>query len=188
VTTPVEELPPPREGAEAGYYPDPLGSGRGRWWDGAQWTPTVGPRYEEPAAPNQLLPPPEKVCKRCGVRSATFAGNCPNCGRSYTGLTPLQIVGISAAVVLFTLGGCAACVAVSIWDLNDNSISQAEFDAISNGMPRAEVERRLGDPYIEYESDGVECISYNEEGDSLFGDEYDFCFDSAGRLAVKGSE
>jgi hypothetical protein len=37
------DLPPPEEGTDPGYYPDPLGGKYPRWWDGTQWTARVGP-------------------------------------------------------------------------------------------------------------------------------------------------
>lgn len=39
----------------AGWYPDPAGSGRSRWWDGAQWTENFETPYS--LAPAQLTAP-----------------------------------------------------------------------------------------------------------------------------------
>ena len=39
----------------AGWYPDPAGSGRSRWWDGAQWTDSFETPYS--LAPQQLTAP-----------------------------------------------------------------------------------------------------------------------------------
>ena len=67
----LEGLPPPRSDAEAGFYPDPLRTGRARWWDGKQWTLRMGPRVTADAPMEKVVPPPKRVCRRCGMRWAT---------------------------------------------------------------------------------------------------------------------
>ena len=47
--TNLEDLPPPADKAPEGYYPDPLGGGRMRWWDGERWVNRVGAETPEVA-------------------------------------------------------------------------------------------------------------------------------------------
>ncbi len=185
----LSELPHPKRGAEAGYYPDPLGSGRARWWDGNAWTSTVGPKVEADAPLDKPLPAPTKVCPRCAVQTQTFAPRCPNCGRIYSRPSAWQIVGIAAAILVLGIGGCGACVAIGINaaedELDDTAISQRQFDSVERGATRDEIEARFGDPYLTDSDDGLECLTYPERGEGLFELAYfDFCF-REGRLVSK---
>lgn len=161
--TELSELPPPRRGARAGYYPDPLGGRNARWWDGKSWTLTVGPRVAADAPPNKALAPPTKVCPRCATEAETFAGECPNCGRSYTLSSPRKIAAIVIGAVVLTLGGCGACalIGVKLADegFEEHSISRAEFTSVTPGTTRLEVEERFGDPSDTYRSRGATCIT-----------------------------
>jgi len=176
----LSELPPPSKAAEAGYYPDPLGSGRARWWNGAAWTATVGPKVEPDAPFDRPVPPPTKVCRRCAVQSQTFAPECPNCGRNYTRASGPQLVGIIAASLLLTVGGCGACIAIGIEageeELERTAITRDEFDAVPPGASREPVEARLGAPFDTDRDGDLVCLTYNEEGE-LFGDFYELCFE-----------
>jgi hypothetical protein len=192
----LEAQPPPRKGAKAGYYPDPLGSGRARYWDGASWTPTVGPRVAADAAPSRPVPPPAKVCKHCGTKAETFAGECPNCGKSYTQNTGLIIAAIATAVVatLLFLGGCAlfiASVADEVEDeLDSTAITQEQFDSVTIGSSRESVEAALGGPFERNENRNGVCLFYNEKSESILGiGSYRFCFDADGlstKRAISG--
>ena len=68
------EQPPPRKGATAGYYPDPLGSGRGRYWDGHTWTDAmVGGARSRPTPQVEPCPASRRtsVCRHCGAAEPT---------------------------------------------------------------------------------------------------------------------
>jgi hypothetical protein len=179
--TELTELPAPRRGARAGYYPDPLGGRHARWWDGSNWTLTVGPIVPADAPRNKALAPPTKVCPRCATQAETFAGNCPNCGRSYTQSSPLKIAALIVASGLLLLGGCGGCfvigAAVVTDEFEDQSISRAEFASVAPGASRSEVESRFGDPIDTYRERGATCIDYYEEDQGIFGfDYFEFCF------------
>ena len=182
---PIEDLPPPRTGAAAGFYPDPLGSNRGRWWDGTGWTLRIGPRVPPGTAMGKQLDPPEKTCPRCGMTSQTFASHCPSCGRDFR-LNRGMIVGMVAAAIGVTLllGGCVALI--NLADSGDDEISREDFDSVSFGDSMSSVEEEFGDPWEreEFREQGatVKCIEYFDEGD--LDRTYDFCFVN-GRLVNK---
>jgi Protein of unknown function (DUF2510) len=190
--TELSELPAPRRGARAGYYPDPLGGRHARWWDGNAWTLNVGPLVPPEAPRNKALAPPTKVCPRCATQAETFAGNCPNCGRSYTQASPWKIAALIAASGLLLIGGCGGCVllgaAVVNDELEDQSISRSEFTAVPPGATRAAVESRFGDPVDTYRSQGAVCLEYYEGDQGIFSfDFYEFCFLN-GRLVSKHAD
>jgi hypothetical protein len=58
---------------QAGWYPDPAGSGHQRWWDGAQWGPFAPPPQFAPQAPGPFPPgqPIMVVTSRDDGRNAT---------------------------------------------------------------------------------------------------------------------
>ena len=190
----LSEQPPPRKGAKAGFYPDPLGGGRARWWDGASWTHQIGPLVDEGAAKGKAMAPPTKVCRHCGAQSETFDPNCPNCGRSYARTSGVVIGAIVAGCIgiVLLLGGCAVLFVAVTNEVTDNyEISEAQFNSIQLGSTRADVENRLGDPLDRFhEKDPpqgeVLCISYTQEDGDLFDvfDPYEFCFVD-GRLYEK---
>jgi len=180
----LSQLPPPRRGAGAGYYPDPLGSGRARWWDGTAWTSTVGPKVEADAPLDRPLDPPTKVCPRCAVQSETFAPACPNCGRTYGRASAWQIIAIAVGSLVLLVGGCGACVALVDEELDRNAITDEEFDSVRRGTTRAEVEARFGEPFETFRDGRLDCVSYGDESGFLDLSFYDFCFRN-GRLAYK---
>ena len=180
--TELSELPAPRKGARAGYYPDPLGGRHARWWDGNSWTLTVGPIVGADAPRNRALAPPTKVCPRCATQAETFAGNCPNCGRSYTQSSPLKLAAIIVASCLLVLGGCGGCLVLgaSVLDdeLEERSITYAQFASVGPGATRLEVEDRFGDPVDTYRArGGATCLDYYKADQSFLGfDYFQFCF------------
>jgi hypothetical protein len=182
--TELSELPAPRRGARAGYYPDPLGGRHARWWDGNAWTLTVGPLVATDAPRNKALAPPTKVCPRCSTQAETFAGECPNCGRSYTQSSPWKIAAIAAAALLLTVGGCAGCVALVADDASEEySISRDEYASLALGTPQTVVESELGEPFADERTAARTCLYYHEN--DLFSDrEFGLCFRD-GRLARK---
>lgn len=184
---------PPSADAEPGYYPDPFGGARARWWTGEAWTSSVGPKVEEDWPPDEPLPYPTKVCPRCGTKARTFGAACPSCGRTYGRAGPLQIAAIAVGAVLLTIGGCAGMVAAGLWfgerELEEHEISRARFDSVPLGAAQAGVEDTLGDPLQREDDDGLECLTYHEEDASLLGgDFFELCFDEQGRLASKDAQ
>jgi hypothetical protein len=187
--TDLADLPPPRKGAKAAYYPDPLRTGRARWWDGSRWTLQVGPRVTADAPMGKAIPPPVKVCPRCAAQSETFAGECPNCGRSYTLSSPWKIAAICVAALLLLIGGCGACAVIGINladdELERHSITRGEFAEVQLGTPQAAVERTLGEPVTRERIGGRRCISYDDQDVGLLeGGFFQFCFEN-GLLASK---
>jgi Protein of unknown function (DUF2510) len=173
--TELSELPPPRKGARAGYYPDPLGGRYARWWDGQAWTLTVGPLTPQEAPRNKALAPPKKTCPHCGVESETFEGNCPNCGRSYSRTSPWTIAAVIAGAVVLTVGGCGGCIALIASESDEHSISSREFAQVTPGTSQAAIESDFGEPLAEEESVDETCLYY--QADDFFSDrEYAFCF------------
>jgi hypothetical protein len=188
------EQPPPRKGAKAGYYPDPLGSGKARWWDGANWTHMLGPLVEAGSPRSRKVPPPTKVCSHCGAQSETFESNCPNCGRSY-GLSRGGLIAIIAAACVagvLLLGGCAALIVAGVNEVEEEQdayeITREQFDSIQSGATRSSVEASLGEPYEtdRFEESGLQvtCLYYPEKGEDVFSEMIEFCF-VGGRLDSK---
>lgn len=62
-------LPPAGVGCDAGWYPDPLGSGQ-RYWDGAKW----GLKAPEPASPDLYGAGFAQWCRQHGWRPKAVAG------------------------------------------------------------------------------------------------------------------
>jgi hypothetical protein len=181
----LSEQPPPRRGAKAGYYPDPLGGRRARWWDGQSWTLQVGPLTPPDAPKGKTVAPATKVCRHCGAKADTFEGTCPNCGKPYGQSNGWVIAAIVAACLTFLLflGGCAAVFGLLISSVHrSHSISRSDFDSVARGSTISSVEARFGTPLdSKHEQDQfhgrVLCLTYNKEGGGTFNfDTYDFCF------------
>ena len=82
----------------AGWHPDPQGSGRSRYWDGARWTdhfqgslpaaPVPVPQAPVPelarrsveTADVQLKPKVNAYCESCGASLNARSAFCPDCG------------------------------------------------------------------------------------------------------------
>jgi hypothetical protein len=190
----LEQQPPPLPGAKPGFYPDPLRTGRARWWDGSSWTLRMGPRVSADAPAEKQVPPPTKVCRHCGAQPETHESKCPNCGKGYEQNTGVIIAIVAAAVaVVLLLGGCAVFIAAVVDDVDDidppNAITQAEFDSVPLGATRGSVEARLGEAFeierFQLNRGPVLCLYYNQAGQGLFDDdEFRLCF-AAGRLYAK---
>jgi uncharacterized protein DUF2510 len=189
----LSEQPPPRRGAKAGYYPDPLRGRRARWWDGQGWTLQVGPLVPPDAPKGKTVSPTTKVCRHCGAQADTFEGTCPNCGKPYGQTNGWVIAAIVAACLIFVIfvGGCAVVFGLLINSTDHrHAISQSEFDSVAIGSTQNAVESRLGSPYNRYQyADGargpVSCIYYHQEGERRFSrDYYGLCF-VQGRLDSK---
>lgn len=187
--TEISQLPAPRRGAKPGYYPDPLGTGRARWWDGSGWTMRVGAVVPPDAPAGKPVAPPTKQCRHCGAQSETFEGSCPNCGRTY-GTRPGVIAAIVAAsclAVILLLGGCVALIGLAVEEAGDEidkrSITRTEFNSIEPGQSEASVRAELGKPTREKEfgQPPTRCTYYPQREDGLLGlDEYRFCFQNGG--------
>jgi hypothetical protein len=178
----LSEQPPPRKGAKAGYYPDPLGGKRARWWDGANWGHMLGPPVAADAARGKAIAPPTKVCRHCGAQSETFDSTCPNCGRSYT-ISRGMVIGATLGVVLLVLflGGCVAVLATLDTSDDDEALSKAEFDTIRIGTPKSSVERRFGGPAstseIEQGQRRYVCDYYDDSADRFDENDYfELCY------------
>jgi Protein of unknown function (DUF2510) len=185
----LSEQPPPRKGAKAGYYPDPLGSTRSRYWDGSNWTPTLGPQVPEGTARGKSIPPPTKVCPHCHAQAETFETTCPNCGRAY-GMNRgviAGIIGATVAVLVLFVGGCVAFVAV-VDDLEiEGEISRSEFESVQIGTTETTIRDRFGSPAdtsdVEETGGAYKCLYYDDD-DFDEDDYYEFCF-RAGTLFSK---
>jgi hypothetical protein len=185
----LSQQPPPSKRAKPGYYPDPLRTGRSRYWDGSAWTLMMGPKVTAEEPLSKQVPTPTKVCRGCGTQTETYETNCPNCGRSYgrmsTGALIALIVGGVLAMVVF-LGGCAALIVVGVNEAEDEidetSITRQQFGSIQLGSTRAAVEDELGRPWDREQYDRpagpLSCLYYNDVKASVFDDrsEYEFCF------------
>jgi hypothetical protein len=193
--TSLSEQPPPRKGAAAGYYPDPLGSRRARWWDGASWTHQIGPVVAPDSPRGRPASPPKRVCRHCGAESETFADACPNCGRGF-GTSPGVIAAIIAGAVLALLLGLAGCglLVTAVVDevgeeIDERAITKAEFDSVQLGSSEAQVRAALGPPIRESETRrGGECLYYAREGEGLFDiNDFKLCF-RGGLLDTKSAD
>jgi Protein of unknown function (DUF2510) len=191
--TTLSEQPPPRRGAKAGYYPDPLQSGRARYWDGSSWTLTIGPQIAADAPKSRTVPPPTKVCRHCGAQAETFEGNCPHCGRGYGQSSGPAIAAIVAACVLLILflGGCAVFIGAVVEeaDFDDEAISQREFDSLQIGTTIGAVRARFGRPLetaeIETGRRRATCLYYEDADQPFEEDDYfELCF-AGGKLYAK---
>jgi hypothetical protein len=66
-------VPPPPSSPPPGWYPDPDGGPKQRWWDGRAWTSheqTVSPQAAYCRACGSQLDPRAVICPRCGVAAA----------------------------------------------------------------------------------------------------------------------
>jgi Protein of unknown function (DUF2510) len=147
--TRLEDLPPPKEGRDPGYYPDPLYGKYPRWWDGERWTPRTGP------LPQPDLEPGEDRDVRLTPRdaSALIGATFRLYGR-FPYLFPILAAGVIIpfdVIVLATTGTyqathapVAAQIAVTLigWVLISPLISALHVHAVSD--VRQSEEPRIG--------------------------------------------
>jgi Protein of unknown function (DUF2510) len=159
----LSEQKAPARGAKPGFYPDPLGTPRARWWDGERWTMRVGPKTPEGAAKGKAIPAPEPTPTSPWAVAGAIAASC--------------------LAILLLLGGCAALIVVGVNEAEDEigeyAITKAQYDLVEPGTPESVLRARLGEPISEdsFKRGRIECIYYPEEDGGLFDIEsFQFCF------------
>jgi hypothetical protein len=209
----LADAPPPEGGAE-GFYPDPLGGTRARWWDGTKWTSKMGqkmpPGTAPPTPPVQQaastpgsgpIAAPTKLCPHCGAQAATHESKCPHCGKSYKKRTGLKIFAVLCGIGLLFLIGCVALIGTAVdeaeKDQQAHAITSQEFQSVDIGTSQSAIEKRFGEPddsqdfqqknVLKPGSQNSSCIYYNEDdADLLEGKFFQFCF-TEGKLDSKNA-
>jgi Protein of unknown function (DUF2510) len=87
----LDDLPPPDDGAPAGWYPDPLGGRYPRWWNGSEWTYRSGEEPEVPLGPGEDPQVPRRPRQPTALIGAAF--------RLY-GRFPLLFAVLAAGVIV----------------------------------------------------------------------------------------
>lgn len=113
-----------------GWYPDPQGSGRQRWWDGQRWTEhyQAPPAQPIPPAPVGLpaspapagIPGPPAVAPKQGMSGGTKA--------------LLWILAILGVLIVLGIGGCVACGAVLTKEVN-NALEDKDYGTVGLRQP-----------------------------------------------------
>jgi hypothetical protein len=178
--------------ADAGWNPDPYGRHELRYFDGSAWTENVSDAGAQGTDPLGGVPAPP--------RPATAPAYQQQVAPKKKARWPWVLL---ALFVVFGLGvvGCVAIVGTAVdhaakeigREQEKHAISQAEFDAVQLGTPKATVLATLGkepEDTSSFKSQAgnatvqSDCIYYWESG-RTFGSWYQLCFDSAGNLRTK---
>lgn len=153
--------PPP------GWYPDPEGGPRRRWWDGTRWTENLEGAQPLPPAPPRYSGAGWKIAL------AVFLALC------------LGIAGCFAVVIDVGVNEVKK-------ELDRHAITPDQFRSVERGARRESVIEQLGVPPLGPSSyddadvpnaaGGGDCIVYKQKGTTLGF--YEFCF-RRGRLRSK---
>jgi Protein of unknown function (DUF2510) len=131
--TQLSELPPPRKGARAGYYPDPLGSRHARWWDGQAWTFRVGPLTPPDAPRNRALERRRSSARSAGSNRRPSRAPAPTAAAA----TALPLVANES---------------------DEHSINSREYAQVAPRTAHEAVESDFDEPYAEEGVRRRECL------------------------------
>jgi hypothetical protein len=188
----------------AGWSSDPYGRHEQRYFDGSSWTEHVSDNGVQSVDANLTAAPPAPVVvppmTPAQPRYAAPVQQTPTIIVKHRSRWPWVVLAI---FVLFGLGvvGCVALVGTAANEVAKSinaeqakhAISQAQFDVVQLGTPKAAVLAGLGKQPedtssfssaagdVKVQSD---CVYYWETG-VTFGHYYQFCFNGAGNLESK---
>jgi hypothetical protein len=108
-----------------GWYPDPEGSGRRRWWDGQQWT-----THYEATPPAQITSPPAPAF----APVQPFVPVAPRTGTSGGTKVLIWILAILGVLIVLGIGGCVACGALVTNEVN-NALEDKDYGTVGLRQP-----------------------------------------------------
>lgn len=177
----------------AGWFADPYNRHELRYFDGAAWTENVSDAGAQGADPPGGVPAPPQYAAPAAMPAQQLA---PKKRAKW----PWVLGGIFLVFIL-GIAGCVALVGTAVdhaakeigKEQEKHAISQAQFDAMALGTPKATVLSTLGKQPEDTSSFSSQagnvtvksdCIYYWETG-RTFGSWYQLCFDTSGNLSAK---